>query len=338
MQVRERFTALRCPILQSMPLSVQILGTVSVMPNPDLHALLDSWELDLQAQRKSSGTIGVYLRGVRQYLTWCAENDRPAEIDRKAVKAFIAELLTDEYDDHRQLIRRGAEANTAIARQLAIRRFSAWLAEEDEIDTDPLLGMKPPKADQKVIDPLTPEQLVALIKACEGRDLRARRDEAIVRFIAETGARAGETVAMTVPDTDLKTGTAVIRRGKGGKGRRVPFGPQTARAIDRYLRLRRTHRLAETPKLWLGERGKGFGYDGLLVALQGRAEAAGIPDFYPHRLRHTMADRWLEAGGTESGLMAVAGWARPEMLLRYTRARAEARAASEAKRLNLGDL
>jgi len=48
--------------------------------------------------------------------------------------------------------------------------------------------------------------------------------------------------------------------------------------------------------------------------------------------------RWLAVGGSEGGLLAVAGWTRPDMLLRYTRARAEQRAADEARRLNLGDL
>ena len=32
--------------------------------------------------------------------------------------------------------------------------------------------------------------------------------------------------------------------------------------------------------------------------------------------------------------MAVAGWTRPDMLLRYTKARAEQRAADEARKLN----
>jgi len=36
--------------------------------------------------------------------------------------------------------------------------------------------------------------------------------------------------------------------------------------------------------------------------------------------------------------MAVAGWTRPDMLLRYTKAQAEHRAADEARKLNLGDL
>lgn len=48
--------------------------------------------------------------------------------------------------------------------------------------------------------------------------------------------------------------------------------------------------------------------------------------------------RSLVMGGSEGGLMAIAGWTRPDMLLRYTKAQASARAAEEARRLNLGDL
>jgi integrase len=189
-----------------------------------------------------------------------------------------------------------------------------------------------------VIEPLTAEQIKALIKACTGPDMRDRRDEAIVRFMVETGARAGETVALEIGDVDLMAGTAIVRRGKGGKGRVVPFGSQTGRAIDRYRRARATHRLAGTPPLWLGDRGKEFSYDALHKALKERANRAGITGFHPHLLRHTAAHRWLAAGGSEGGLMAVAGWSQPDMLMRYTRARASDRAAAEARELNLGDL
>ncbi len=126
--------------------------------------------------------------------------------------------------------------------------------------------------------------------------------------MAETGMRAGEVIGMTSADVDLPRGLAVVRRGKGGKGRTVPFGPQTGRALDRYMRLRRAHRLAESAPLWLGDRGKGFTYFGLHAALKYRADIAGLTGFHPHVLRHTAASRWLAAGGTEGGLMAVAGW------------------------------
>jgi site-specific recombinase XerD len=292
----------------------------------DLAALLPSWELHLRAERKSLGTVKSYGDAVRRFLAWAASEGRPAVLDRLSVNAFVADLLAA-----------GAEPATARARQLGLRRFSAWLAEEGEMDADPLLGLKAPKLDAKVVEPLTPEQIKALVAACAGRELRDRRDEAIVRLMIETGARAGEVVALGVADVDLAAGTATVRRGKGGRGRVVPFGPRTAQALDRYLRVRRSHRLAGTPALWLGDRGKEFQYDGLHKTLGERARAAGIEGFRPHRLRHTAAHRWLAAGGSEGGLMAVAGWTRPDMLLRYTRAQASARAAAEAQVLNLGD-
>jgi integrase len=129
-----------------------------------------------------------------------------------------------------------------------------------------------------------------------------------------------------------------VRRGKGGKGRLAPFGPQTARAVDRYLRMRRMHRLADTAPLWLGDRGKELAYYGLRNTLQYRAEVAGIKDFHPHLMRHTAASRWLAAGGSEGGLMAVAGWATRDMIDRYARATASERAAAAARGLNLGEL
>ena len=121
----------------------------------------------------------------------------------------------------------------------------------------------------------------------------------------------------------------------------VPVGAQTARAVDRYLRARRAHRLAQGTQLWLGERGKGFTDDALDNALAGRAETAAVTGFRPHRLWHTTAHHRLAAGGSEGGseggLMAVAAWTRPDMLLRYTRARDESRAADEARGLGLGE-
>lgn len=297
------------------------------MTTDDLLALLDSWTLHLRAERKSAQTVKTYSDGVRSFIAWSQDTGTPPELDRRTVNTFIAALLES-----------GREAATVRSRQLALRRFSAWLAEEEEIAEDKLTGLKPPKLDSKVVPELTEDQLKALIKACKGNELWHRRDEAIVRLMLETGARAGEVVAMELDDVDLRAGTAVVRRGKGGKGRSVPISPQTGRAIDRYLRVRRAHRLSETSALWLGDRGKGFGYDGLYSALVYRAEQAGIEGFHPHVLRHTAAGRWLQRGGSEGGLMAVAGWSRREMIDRYTKATSERRAMDEARGLQLGDL
>jgi site-specific recombinase XerD len=292
-----------------------------------LTALLPSWELALRSERKSAATIKVYGDGVRSFFRWCAEHGHVPALDRDLIKLFVADLLDA-----------GAEAATARSRQLAMRRFSAWLEDEGEIGADPLLGLKAPKLDTKVTESLTDDELRRLIKACAGREFRDRRDEAIVRLMAETGMRAGEVVALLAADVDLTRGLVTVRRGKGGKGRIAPFGDQTALSIDRYLRMRRSHVLVDTDPLWLGERSKRFGYDALHKSLGLRAARAGLTGFHPHLLRHTAAARWLAAGGSEGGLMAVAGWSTRDMIDRYTRSTASDRAAAEARNLGLGNL
>ncbi|WP_237072116.1 tyrosine-type recombinase/integrase [Mycobacterium avium] len=296
-------------------------------PALDLASLLPSWELALRAERKSPQTIKSYGDGVRGFIRWCETNGHSPALDRDLVKGFVADLLDG-----------GAEPSTARARQLGVRRFSAWLEEEGEVDTDPLLGLKAPKLDAKVTESLTDDELRRLIKACAGKEFRDRRDEAIIRLMAETGMRAGEVTGLTVTDVDLNRGIVTVRRGKGGKGRIAPFGDPTARTIDRYLRARRTHRLADTDALWLGDRGKNLEYYGLHAALKYRAQRAGLTGFHPHLLRHTAASRWLAAGGSEGGLMAVAGWSTRDMIDRYTKATAAERAAAEARGLGLGEL
>jgi site-specific recombinase XerD len=301
---------------------------------PDLAALLPSWQLAMRAERKSAATVASYTEGVLAFLRWAENANVTPEITKTNVQAFTADLLDA-----------GAQAATARARHMALRRFAAWLAEEGELDSNPLLGVKPPKLDQKVVDALTDEQLRLLVKACSGKELIDRRDEAIVRLMAETGLRAGEVLAMQVADVDLQQGRAVVRRGKGGKGRAVsgkgravPFGIQTAAALDRYIRARRGHRLSGTGALWLGGNGQTFSYHGLNLALKRRAAAAGITGFHLHLMRHTAATRWLRAGGSEGGLMAVAGWSTRSMVDRYTGASAAEGAAAEARRLGLGEL
>jgi site-specific recombinase XerD len=301
---------------------------ITGMDAPNLPELLNSWEIILIAENKSPTTISSYLRGVRLYFRWCEENGHPMQLTRAQVQQYSAELVAE-----------GKEANTVRLRQASARQFARWLVAEGELPDDPLLGLKPPKIPTKLVQGLTDEQLRDLLKACKGPRFQDKRDEAIVRLMVETGMRASETVALTVADVQpLKDGVVAIRRGKGMKGRTVPFGPQTAAALDRYLRVRRSHKLADAPALWLGVGGKQFAYHGLNDALRARAKTAGITGFHLHLTRHTAATRWLRAGGSEGGLMAIAGWSTRDMIDRYTGASASERAAAEARGLNLGEL
>jgi integrase/recombinase XerD len=288
-----------------------------------LKATLPSWKLALQTDNKSPGTIATYMYAVTVCLEWHEQN--AATVDRDTVRAWVANMLDN-----------GAAAATARIRQQALKSYVKWLHTEGEIDANPLDGLTPPKLHTKVTEALSDEQVAAMIGACKGNTLADRRDEALIRFMAETGTRATETVTILADDVDLAARTAIIRKGKGGAGRVVPFSTNCASAIDRYMRLRRRLGTPMGGRLWVGVGGKSFGYYGLRKTLGQRAESAGVGGFHLHLMRHTAATRWLRHEGSEGGLMAIAGWKDRTMLDRYTRASASERAVSEAQRLQLG--
>ncbi len=299
------------------------------MTPDEVGSLLESWITHLQAERKSPHTIRTYTTGVRMYLRWCEKNTGGTSIkfDRASVAAFTASLLAD-----------GAEPGTALARQRGVRRFSAWLAGEGEIGRDELAGMKPPKQDAKMPAELTAGQVTAILATCgkTPNHFHDIRDNAIIRLMTESMVRSSELLAMTVDDVDIRAGTAVVRRGKGGKGRLVPFGPQTGRALDRYARARRRHKFSSSPMFWLGARGP-LAYNALYATVKRRGLRAGVT-VHPHMLRATGAIRWRAAGGSVPGLLTVAGWTSIDMAARYVRAAESRLAVDEAHKLDLGDL
>lgn len=304
------------------------------------HAIdrLSDWQTALRAENKAPGTVTIYADGATRYLRWCAEQDHPP-MSRTALNQWIAGLLET-----------GAAPGAARIRQLAVRRFASWLTAGGEIHIDPFPGVKAPRVEPPLVEPLTDDELFALVKTCGVPEplaetaapiagfLHHRRDEAIIRLMFETAIRSGELVDLQLDDLDLIARLITMRHGKGGRGRIIPIGQATTEALLAYLDERERHRLAHTADLGLGSRGEPFGREGLSRSLRRRATRAGLAGFRPHRLRHTAAHRWLAAGGSESGLMAIAGWTRTDVLMRYTRARAAERAAEEARRLDLGAL
>ena len=111
-----------------------------------------------------------------------------------------------------------------------------------------------------------------------------------------------------------------------------------AKALDRYLRERRRHLYADTPRLWLGSRGRpALAADGVDAMLKRRGADAGIADLHPHAFRHIWAHAFRAAGGNEGDLMLLGGWRSRAMLDRYGKAAAADRAADAYRRLSLRD-
>lgn len=295
-------------------------------------ALADSWRLSLHD--KADRTVVLYLSELDRFAKWLDQNGRPktnpgdlAAVVRSDVEAYLTDMRSA-----------GRSASTIRSRWISLRNFYGWAAEEEEIGENPMLRVKVAKAEAPPPDVLTEAELTALLKACEGTSFYDRRDLALIRLLASTGLRASEIIDLAATDVDLSHRVLVVRRGKGDRSRMGRFDPATAQAVDRYRRARARHRLAGLPNFWIGHRGP-LTRKGLGPILDKRAKLAGIDHVHPHQLRHTWADRWLAAGGSEGDLQRLGGWESAEVMRRYGSARATDRALAAYDTIKpIGDL
>lgn len=133
---------------------------------------------------------------------------------------------------------------------------------EEEITPNPMDELRPPVVPEQETHVLQPEEIGALRRACEGEDFIARRDLAIVSVFQDTGIRRDELAGLNTEHVNVELREAYVM-GKGRRARIVPFGHQTARALDRNGRVRKEHKQAHLAGYRLGERSKVMTGDGV---------------------------------------------------------------------------
>jgi site-specific recombinase XerD len=320
--------------------SMAATAPVSILPDSIANLAADFY-VSLRAANEAQRTQQTYAEGIAQFDEFLAAKGMPRNVSairREHVEAFLDYLLNDKVDERNGRRLRPA---TAKNRYASLRASFAWAVKEGELKRSPMATMQPPKVDETLTPVLTEDELRRLLKACEGSGFRERRDMAIVRLLIDCGLRRAELAALVVDDVNAAERMLIVRHGKGGKARAVPFGDRTAQALTRYLRARRVHSLAHLPALWLGSAGMPLTESGIAQVVRDRGMTVSPPidraKLHPHAFRHAWAHYFRMADGSETDLMTLAGWSSPQMLRRYGASAASARAIATHRRIGVGD-
>lgn len=265
------------------------------------HEQIDRFLAHLRDERGlSEHTRQAYRRDLAKLEDFCTEQglNRWDMLRTHHIRAFAA-------TQHR----RGLGGRSLQRLLSALRAFFDYLTREGMLSHNPAAGVSAPRAPRRLPGVLDVDQMGRLLRIA-GDDPLSARDRAILELFYSSGLRLAELVALDITDIDLDDGIVEIRRGKGGKGRRVPIGRQARAALRHWIECRNRVAGPDTPALFTGRRGRRLSARGVQLRITAQAARQGLDiGVHPHMLRHSFASHILESSGDLRAVQELLGHA-----------------------------
>ena len=291
-------------------------------------------------KRLAARTGELYAR----HLQELAEHAGPqpvAEVDAARIRGWMIRM-------HAQG-RQGRSLSLALS---CWRGFYAWLGQAGRVQSNPVQGLRAPKARQPLpkalgvdeaavyagfrgqgqAEPSHARQAPPAAGSPESGDEAAwlaLRDTAMVELAYSSGLRVSELVGLDIQATgqaqawvDLDEAEVHVL-GKGGKRRSVPVGRQAVEALRAWLAVRDSVLPAGAGQplaLFVGRHGTRLTRQAIWQRLRERSgQAALATPVHPHMLRHSFASHLLQSSGDLRAVQELLGHAHIATTQVYTR-------------------
>lgn len=202
----------------------------------------------------------------------------------------------------------GLKTSTLFNLTLAIRQFHRFLFAEKFLGIDPTANLTLPKFQHNIPEPLSVIEMDALLTPIPFLRFTALRTQTMIDVAYNLGLRVSELVNLKLEHVDMVENRIHVRRGKGGRDRKIPFGEALKRSLEHYLRVRSSQPNAASRYLFLSARGRPISRGTFWWLLNRWAKRAGINGrVSPHQLRHSFATHLLVGGANLRGIQAALG-------------------------------
>jgi integrase/recombinase XerD len=256
-----------------------------------MQIIIQSFKSYLENVGYGDGTVKMLPALVSEFLAQQQVKD-VGYIEQQKVKSFL------EYLQSRPLQKRiGALSEMMISHYVyALKTFFSWLEVTEQIDYNPISGMKFKRPKQNQREPLSTAEIKQLFEAAD-----SLKQTALLHIFYSCGLRRSEGEALNIGDVHFKNRLLYVREGKGAKRRVVPLTEKVSNDLEGYYVQERTgdiaNKAADEQAFFLnkiGNRMSGDQLNKLLKGLVGKAEVQA--EITLHHLRHSIATHLLQSG------------------------------------------
>lgn len=270
----------------------------------DLGEQVDAFISHLESGRGlSPNTCKAYRSDLADFLETVDPDGQlePQNIDLDMIRDWLFKLSE-----------RGLAKASLARKSASIKAFTSWLHRSKQIEADPGLKLRSPKASRTLPKVVSRQTLGAIFEKLDSlataENPTGIRDLVIIELLYASGMRVSELVGLNIEDIDFSRKLLMVT-GKGSKQRMVPYGQPAADAIERWLREGRPQFVQESSKsaLLLTSRGQRVGVRQVYGLVAKLLEGTPTGAAGPHALRHSAATHLLDGGADLRAVQELLG-------------------------------
>ncbi len=262
--------------------------------------LIDEYLTYLENDKKvAENTLESYRRDVLKYEKYLGEQ-RIGGVKNCNNTVVLNYLLS---------MQKQGMAASSISRSLAaLRSLYRFLLQKQYIAKDPTASIHGFKAEKRLPQILTCQEVEILLDQPQCKDFKGYRDKAMLEILYATGMRVSELISLHVTDVNLSVG--YINCSHRGQTRVIPIYSIAKTAIREYLDRGRNKlpKIQDEDILFLNQNGAKLSRQGFWKIIKAYKEQAGIRrEITPHTLRHSFAIHLLENGADLKSIQEMLG-------------------------------
>ncbi|ACI20069.1 site-specific tyrosine recombinase/integron integrase [Dictyoglomus thermophilum] len=272
----------------------------------DLKREIENYINYLRFERNySPNTLRSYSRDLMDFYKYCKEKDLDFT-NKRNVRSYIQFIAQKNYKN-----------STFVRKVISLRSFFEYLLTFEKINEDLTVFIPTPKAEKKLPQFLSVDEVMKLLNSPSLDDLIGIRDRAIIETLYATGIRVSELVGMNEEDINWNYGEIRVF-GKRAKERIVIVGEETLKILQLYKDHVRPKLLKKPEKAFFLNAKGGRISDRAIRMIIKKYTKDFNKKVSPHTLRHTFATHLLEGGADLRYVQELLGHVRISTTQIYT--------------------